>query len=54
LAIVCEIYPEDQVSKGNLTNIQRAVGGFVDGLPIEGFTPRLIDMYWTKGAAIVV
>jgi hypothetical protein len=26
----------------------------VDGLPEEGFTPRLIDIYWTKGAAVVV
>jgi hypothetical protein len=33
---------------------QQAIGGLVDGLPEEGFTPRLIDMYWTKGAAIVV
>jgi hypothetical protein len=54
LAIVCEVYPEVQVSKANLTNIQQAVGGLVDGLPKEDFPPRLIDMYWTKGAAIVV
>jgi hypothetical protein len=26
----------------------------VDDLPDEGFTPRLIDTYWTKGAAIMV
>jgi hypothetical protein len=26
----------------------------VHGLPEEGFTPRFIDMYWTKGAAVVV
>jgi hypothetical protein len=49
-AIVCEVYLEVQVSKENFVNIQRAVGG----LPLEGFTPRLIDMYWTKGASAVV
>jgi hypothetical protein len=54
VAIVCEGYPEVQVSRENFVNIQRAVGGLVDGLPEEGFTPRLINMYWTKGAAIVV
>ena len=26
----------------------------MDGVPEENFTPRLIDMYWTKGAAVVV
>ena len=26
----------------------------MDGLPEEGFTPRLVDSYWTKGAAIMV
>jgi len=26
----------------------------VDELPEEGFTPRLIDSYWAKGAAIMV
>ena len=26
----------------------------MDGLPEEGFTLRLIDTYWTKGAAAVV
>jgi hypothetical protein len=34
--------------------IQQATGGLVDGLPEEGFTPRLVDSYWTKGAAIMV
>jgi len=32
----------------------RAISGPVDGLPEEGFTPRLVDSYWTKGAAIMV
>ena len=54
MAIVCAVYLEVQVSKENLTNIEQAVGELVDMLPKEGFTPRLIDMYWTKGAAIVV
>ena len=26
----------------------------MDELPEEGFTPRLIELYWTKGAAVVV
>jgi hypothetical protein len=26
----------------------------VDELPEEGFTPRLVDSYWSKGAAIMV
>jgi hypothetical protein len=26
----------------------------VDELPEEGFTPKLINMYWAKGAAVVV
>jgi len=26
----------------------------VDELPEEEFTPRLVDMFWTKGAAAVV
>jgi len=54
LAIVCDVYPDVQVSKENLTNIEQAAGELVDRLPKEEFTPRLIDMYWTKGAAIVV
>jgi len=44
LAIVSDVYLEVQVSKENLTNIEQAVGGLVDRLPKEGFTPRLIDM----------
>jgi len=45
MAIVCEGYPGVQVSKESFGDILRAVGGLVDGLPEEGFTPRLIDMY---------
>jgi hypothetical protein len=54
MAIVGEAYPEVQVYKENFSDIQRAVGWHVDGLPEEGFTPRFIDMYWTKWAAVVV
>jgi hypothetical protein len=39
MAIVCEGYPEDQVSKNNFNNIQRAISGLVEELPEEGFTP---------------
>jgi len=35
-------------------DIQRAIGWLVDELPEEGFTPRLADSYWAKGAAIMV
>ena len=54
MAIVCEGYLEAQVSKDNFHNIQRAIGGLVDELPEEGFTPKLVDMFWTKGAAVVI
>ena len=54
MVIVCEGYPEAQVSKDNFNNIQRAISGLVEELPEEGFTPRLVDMFWTKGAAVVV
>jgi hypothetical protein len=53
MAIVCESYPEVQVSKESFGDIQRIVGGLVDGLTKKGFTPRLIDMYWTKRVAVV-
>ena len=54
MAIICDVYREVQVSNENFINIQRATGGLVDGLPEEGFTPRLLDTYWAKGAAIAV
>jgi hypothetical protein len=38
----------------NFVDIQRAIGRLVDELPEEGFTPRLVDSYWSKGAAILV
>ena len=36
------------------TDIPLAIGRLVDELPEEGFTPRLVDSYWAKGAAIMV
>ena len=54
MAIVCEDYPRGQISRDNFVDIQRAIGRLVDGLPEEGFTPRLVDSYWAKGAPIMV
>ena len=54
MAVVCENYPERQISTENFTDIQGAIGRLVDELPEEGFTPRLVDSYWAKGAAITV
>ena len=54
MAIVCHGYPEVQVFRENFMNIQRAIGGLVNELSEEGFTPKLIDTYWAKGAAIVL
>jgi len=54
VAVVCENYPESQISKENFTDIQRAIGRLVDKLPEEGFNPRLVDSYWAKGVAIMV
>jgi hypothetical protein len=53
-AIICDGYPKVQVTKDDFEKIQRAIGGLVDGLPEEGFTPKLFDTYWAKGTAIVV
>ena len=54
MAVVCEDYPESQISKENFAGIQRTIGRLVDELPEEGLTPRLVDSYWVKGAAIMV
>lgn len=54
MAIICNGYPEVQVSKVKFVDIQREIGGLMNGLPQEGFTPMLIDTYWAKGAATVV
>jgi len=42
------------MSRENFVDNQRAIGRLVDELPEEGFTPRLADSYWAKGAAIMV
>jgi hypothetical protein len=52
MAIICDGYPKVQVTKDE--KIQRVISGLVDGLPEEGFTPKLVDTYRAKGAAIVV
>ena len=54
MAVVCENYPESHISKENFTDIQRVIGRLVDELPEKGFTPRLVDSYWAKGAVIMV
>jgi hypothetical protein len=54
VAIVREEYPREQVSRDNFVSIERAIGRLVDELPEEGFTPRLVDSYWSKRAAIMV
>jgi hypothetical protein len=54
VAIVCEDYPREQISRDSFADIQRAIGWLVDELLEEGFTPRLVHSYWLKGAAIMV
>jgi hypothetical protein len=54
VAIVSEEYPREQISRDNFVSIQRAIGRLVDELPEDCFTPRLVDSYWSKGAAIMV
>jgi hypothetical protein len=39
-----------QISRENFADVSR----LVVELPEEGFTPRLVDSYWAKGAAILV
>jgi hypothetical protein len=54
MVIFCDTYPEVRVSKKNFVNKQRAIDGRVDGLPDEGFTHKLIDIYRPKMATAVV
>jgi hypothetical protein len=54
VAVVCEDYPCSQISRENFVDIQQAIGLLVDELPDEGFTHRLVNSYWAKGAAIMV
>jgi hypothetical protein len=54
MVVVCEDYLGCHISRENFTDIQRAIGRLVDELPEEGFTSRLVNSYWAKGAAIMV
>jgi hypothetical protein len=54
MTIICYGYPNVQVTKDDFEKIQREIGGLVDRLPEEGFTPKLVDTYRAKGAATVV
>jgi hypothetical protein len=54
VAVVGENYTGIQISRENFADIQQGIGWLVDELPDEVFTPRLVDSYWTKGAAIMV
>jgi hypothetical protein len=54
VAVVGDDYSRSSLSRENFLDIQRAIGRLVDELPEEGLTPRLVDSYWTKGAAIMV
>jgi hypothetical protein len=54
MAIRCEGYLGVPISRENFVGIQRAIGGLVDWLSEDRFTPRLVDSYWAKGAAIMV
>jgi hypothetical protein len=53
VVIVTVDYPGELISRDDFTDIQKDIGRLVDELP-EGFTPRLVDSYWSKGAAIMV
>ena len=52
--VVCENYPESQISKEHFVDIQWAIGQLVDKLHEEGFTPKPVDSNCAKGAAITV
>jgi len=52
--IICNGYPEVQVSKVKFVDIQREIGGLMNGLLEEGFTHMLINNYWARGVATVV
>jgi hypothetical protein len=54
VAVICDDYPKSSVSRETFLDIQRAIGRFVDELPEDGFTPRVVDSYSTKGAAVMV
>jgi hypothetical protein len=54
VALVGHDYPRSSISRENFLDIHWAIGRLVDELPEEGFTPRLVDSYLTKGEAIMV
>lgn len=54
MAILCDSYPQMQVSKENFVKIRRAIDGLVDNLPEEWFTHKLIDTCRAKGATTMV
>jgi hypothetical protein len=54
LVIVSEDYPGTQIPGEKFVDVQRAVGRLADELTEEGFTPQLLDTYWSKGAAIMM
>jgi hypothetical protein len=49
MTIVCDGYPEIQVSRENFVSIQRATGGLVDELPEEEFTTSSLILSAPKG-----
>ena len=53
VVVVCDKYPESQTSKKKTLDVQQAIGWLVDELPEKWFTPRLVDSYWAKGAAVM-
>jgi len=54
VAVVSDNYTESQISKENFSDIQKAIGRLTDELPGEGLTPKLVDSYWAKEAAVMV
>ena len=49
MAVVCENYPENQISKENFTDVQWSIGRLVDELPEEGFTSSWLILIGLKG-----
>jgi RNase P/RNase MRP subunit POP5 len=54
MATVGEDYLGIQIFRENFVSIQQAIGHLVGELHEGGLTPRLINSYWAKGAAIMV
>ena len=49
MAVVCDNYPESQISKESFSDTQRAIGRLVDELPEERFTPGWLSPIRLKG-----